>query len=345
MTKLPPIYFYIRQYDWLVKNMPESSDVYLPFLSKHGIDDGEYAWTLQTYLRLRDDGFPCQLTGKMPEDGIVLDHYKSLAFNFQPGAKLLIVYLKADKPLRPYTQLRIVQNTYESKNLRDSYYMPHWPQPGLIPRNPMRGDKFEIAAFFGTGGNLASELLSSSWREQVKALGMQWCFKGRTQWNDFSDVDVVVAVRRFGSRKQSWWTKEQGAWKPPTKLYNSWNAGVPAIIGYEPAFRDERRSELDYLEVNSLDETISALEYLRNNKAFRQAMIENGRICAEENAPAKLVKRWRDYLTDVAVPAYESWCNASNTSRQIFWQRKYIGIKVNALQDRMKSILSRLKIN
>ncbi|NES87153.1 MAG: glycosyltransferase family 1 protein [Moorea sp. SIO2B7] len=331
--KLPAIYFYISHFDWLCQNMPESADIYLPHLSKQGIVDGEYCWILQTYLRLRDDGFPCQLTGTMPDEGIVLVHRNTLPFNFQPGPRLLIVCLKADKPARPYAQIHLVQNSYETKILRNSYSMLHWPQPGLIPREPSRGDKFETVAFCGTGGNLAPELLDPSWREELKALGLQWCFKNRWQWNDFSNVDVILAVRSFGSTNS-------GVWKPPTKLYNAWHAGVPAILAPEPAFRDLRRSDLDYLEVSSLDETIAALKRLRDDKELRQAMIENGHIRAEETKPEKLVAMWRSFLIDVAVPAYESWCNTSSISKQVWLTRKYFGIKLNGLRGRLQSLFN-----
>jgi Glycosyl transferases group 1 len=339
MNQLPKIYFYLSSFDWLVNHLPEEVETYLPFLADNGICDGEYAWTLQTYLRLKADGFPCELTGTMPREGIVLAHYNSLAFNCKPGPKLLIVYLKADKPLRPYAQLHVVQNTYETKTLKNSYYMPHWTQPGLIPRDSARGDRFETVGFFGTGGNLAPELLNPSWREQLKELGLQWCFKNRPQWNDFSNVDAVVAVRSFDSKNQGIWAKDQGAWKPPQKLYNAWLAGVPAIFGNEPAFRDQRRSELDYIEVNSLDETISALKRLQNDKELRQAMAENGRIRVAENHPSKLVKLWRDFLLDVAVPAYDRWSNSPNISRQLFLGRKYLGVKWNGLQRRWRSLV------
>ena len=38
--------------------------------------------------------------------------------------------------------------------------------------------------------------------------------------------------------------------KPPSKLFNSWLAGVPAVLGHESAYRAERRSDLDYIEVS-----------------------------------------------------------------------------------------------
>jgi hypothetical protein len=174
-ANLPQIYFYFSQYEWLSKNMPESADIYQPSFHnsfhKQGISDGEVCWILQTYLRLRDNGFSCELTGTMPTEGIVIAYRMSLPFNFKPTPKLLIICLKADKPPHPYAQLHVVQNSYERKLIENAYLMPHWPQQGLIPRDPARGDRFETVAYLGTGGNLASELISPAWREQLNQMG------------------------------------------------------------------------------------------------------------------------------------------------------------------------------
>ena len=330
-NNLPSIYFYISNFDWLSQNMPKNANTYCPHLLKHGIVDGEACWILQTYLRLRENGFSCKLVGTMPKEGIVFVHRNSLPFNCRPEPKLLLICLKADKPARPYAQLHIVQNRHETKLLRNSYYMPHWPQPGLILRSRLRGNQFKTVAFFGTGGNLTQEFLDPSWGKQLENLGLQWCFKNRWQWNDFSDVDVVLAVRSFET--------VSGVWKPPTKLYNTWIAGVPAILGCEPAYREQRRSELDYIEVTSLDETIVALKSLRDNTKLRQAMVENGQIRAEEVKPEKLVEQWRRFLVNVAVPEYERWCKASIISKQAFLQRQHLKVKLNGLSNRWQSLV------
>ena len=337
-TNLPPIYFYISHYDWFIKNMPESADIYQPYIEKElGIISGEICWTLQTYLRLRNDGFPCELTGKMPNKGIILLHRNALPFDFQPKQKLLLVCIKGDKPKRPYAQLHVVQSNYETQNpnelktVRDSYYyIPLWSQPGLIPRDPKRSDRFETISYFGTGGNLAPELLSPSWSKQLEALDLEWHFKNRYEWNNYSDVDCVVAIRSFKDYNIA-------VWKPATKLYNAWHAGVPAILTPEPAFQEQRRSELDYIEVTSVNETIAALKRLRDDKELRNAMIENGRIRAQETKPEKLVARWKDFIVNVAVPAYERWCNTSNISQQIWLKRKYLDIKFQGILDKLKS--------
>lgn len=54
--------------------------------------------------------------------------------------------------------------------------------------------------------------------------------------------------------------------KPALKLFNARHAGVPAILDAESAYRAERMSELDYIEVMSVDGTLLALKLLAGNK-------------------------------------------------------------------------------
>lgn len=323
INRIPPIYFYIPQQDWPTSTLPKSANTYWANFEGN-FTSGVYAWTLQTYLRLKEDDFPCEFTGTLPTEGIVLAHRCSLPFHLKPGTRVLIVCLKADYEQHPYAQLHVVLNFEEIKTLRNGYYMPHWPQAGLIPRAPTRKELFENVAFFGIEKNLAPELQTPSWQEQLKALGLRWHVVGRDRWNDYSYVDAILAVRSFEHKD---YTR-----KPATKLYNAWHAGVPAILGCESAFQAERQSELDYLEVSSLNDSILALRLLRDDAKLRHAMVENGRLRALETQPDKLVTRWRSFLTDVAIPAWERWCKASNWSKQIYLARQYLAIKENYLQ-------------
>lgn len=321
--KLPPIYFYIPQEDWSPSKIPKSANTYWSGFEGN-LTSGIYAWTVQTYLRLKEQGFPCQLTGTLPKAGIVLAHRASLPFHLRPKPKLLFVCLQADYDPHPYAQLHIVLNADEARTKKDSYYMPHWPQPGLIPRAPERGARFENVAYFGIEKNLAPELQEASWPEQLAALGLRWLVASRDRWNDFSDVDAILAVRSFESLDYKR--------KPATKLYNSWHAGVPAILGPESAYRAELLSELDYLEVTSAKEAIEVLGRLRSDPELRRAMVENGRARAEETEPAKLVSRWREFITDVAVPACDRWCGSSMLTQKLYLARRYLVVKENNLK-------------
>lgn len=325
LGKLPPIYFYLPQSDWQ-DNMPQKVDAYWS-----GFRRGIYCWTLQTYLRLKADGFPCKLVGTIPTEGIILAHWDSLPTDLQPSSKQLIVCFQADRARHPYAQIHIVQNPQglltQLMVLGDKYllpglicYMPLWPQPGLIPRRLERDNHFENIAFFGLEENLLPELQGTAWREQVNTLGLQWNIVSDFEhWHDYSNVDAVLAVRSF--------TKRDYTWKPATKLYNAWHAGVPAILGCESAFQAERKSELDYIEVTSIQEVVSALKQLRDEPKLRRAIVENGRIRAQETSPEKLTKRWSTLIIDTIVPAYDRWCKASSLTQQLFIRRRSLAIQ------------------
>ncbi|MBD1942608.1 hypothetical protein H6F50_09610 [Coleofasciculus sp. FACHB-712] len=307
--------------------MPESLDTCPPEFFRLGM----YSWTLQTYLRLKADGFPCELTGSCPTEGIIFAGRSAFPETMQPGTRQLMVVHQGDKTRHPYAQLHIVQNLQDEILVRalplwESYYMRHWPQPGLIPRNPARGDRFENIAYFGREENLAPELRESSWQDQLNSLGLRWHIRSNpNSWQDYSEVDAILAVRKFARQTDY-------DWKPATKLYQAWHAGVPAILGQESAYRSERKSQLDYLEVTTPEEAILALKRLQKDRELRRAMIENGRVCAQETQPEKLVAQWRTFLADVAVPAYDRWCTSSNLTRKIFLMRRDLAIKTKGMR-------------
>jgi hypothetical protein len=340
LHELPPIYFYIPQTSSQA-NLPTSFQEYWQWQVSRGANAADrYFWTLQTYLRLHDAGFPCELATTLPEAGIVVSHRHCLPDDLQPQSNLLIVCLQADKGRHPYAQLHVVQNPRQQVRKRflslwESYFIPHWIQPELLPRDPKRGNLFQNIAFFGFEHNLVHELRQPSWVEFLQALGLKWCvIGGIDRWHDYREIDVVLAVRSFG---YSW----DHTWKPATKLYNCWHAGVPAILGRESAFQAERKNELDYLEVGSYQELIQKIKLLQANPELRRAMIEQGRVRAGETCPEKMLKRWQDFLVDVAVPAYHSWCSISTAEQQRFLQRRRSAFHLYTTQRRFKFLAAK----
>ena len=326
-TGLPPIRFYLP--DTIPPDMPRSPDVFWTgFAGK--MRSGVYAWTVQTCLRLQQSGFPCELVGEMPADGIVVAHRKSLGRKFRPSPRLLLVCLKADATFHPYAHLHVVLNHGDLHRWHPATYIPHWPQPGLIPRDAARGEAWENAAFFGDPGSIASEMRGAAWEQTLRDLQLTWDAVEPARWHDFSRVDVVVAVRSFDDR--GW------ANKPPTKLYNAWHAGVPAVLGPELAYRHERRSELDYLEARSLPELVAALQRLKADPELRRRMVENGRVRARESAPAVITGRWQDFFLTTAVPAYERWLRAAPRARTAFYCNGLLKSAVATVQGKLGAL-------
>ncbi|MBW4486803.1 MAG: hypothetical protein KME12_03320 [Trichocoleus desertorum ATA4-8-CV12] len=342
---LPPIYFYIPCQDFPPDGLPKNMAEYWQwkFSVSEKYRSGKYDWVLQTFLYLQEAGFPCQLIQHLPEEGILVSHRDFLAFDLQPQPKVLMVCIQADRPNHPYAQLHIVQNSQDPKqqqlsNFWESYYIPLWIQPSLKPRCSERGDRIENVAYYGIKYNLAAELKDPAWQEQLQALGLNWQIVRPEQWHDYSNVDVLIGVRSFEYDGQY-------LWKPPSKLLNAWHAGVPAVLGCESAFRAQRQSDLDYLEVHSPKDTLSALKRLQNEPELRRAMIEHGKTRAKDSQPAKMVERWCNFLINTATPAYYRWVNANPWGQQTFLKRRYLLIKTQGLQRRLRSLVSPISEN
>ena len=322
-----PIYFYIPKQYFPESGIPEQPNVYWHQFNL-GITPGVYAWTIQTYQYLKADGLNCQLVGELPAEGIVFAHRKSLPTDFKPNDRTLIVCLKAESSAHPYAQIHVVGNEkdldYQNMIFGDRYlypnqkfYLPHWRQPGLIPRNSSRQEKFENIAFFGESQNLASQLRGSQWRETLANMGLQWHIVGKNRshtWNDYSYIDCIVAVRQFD-------TEAKYTWKPALKLYNAWHAGVPAILGQESAYREARRNELDYIEVATYEELLAALHKLKQHPHFRQQMIANGFERARETSILRITALWQELIATEIIPAYCHWCKSASY-RHLFLHKR-----------------------
>lgn len=86
------------------------------------------------------------------------------------------------------------------------------------------------------------------------------------QWNDFSETDLVLAVRPPSG--------DLHLRKPATKLCNAWLAGVPAMLGPESAYRSLRRDELDFIEVGARAEAEAAVLRMLQEPARYASMRE-----------------------------------------------------------------------
>ncbi|MEO1445001.1 MAG: hypothetical protein AAFV46_01960 [Cyanobacteria bacterium J06635_11] len=318
----PPITFFIPPALW-PEELPKRPDE-----NWAGYGLGLYAWTVQTYLRLSSAGIACQLTSELPTEGIVFCHSNALrSVEISPLPRRLLICIKAEAPLSKHASLHVVQNPLDVSLAGNRYYLPHWPQPQLIPRELSRGDRFENVAFFGHEDNLADELRSYAWQVALAERGLtgrvvantnHWNQYSNldTRWNDYHDVDAIIAVRSFDPVRRR--LTGGFACKPATKLYNAWLAGVIPILGVESAYRWTGRAGQDYLEVKSFTGLLETLDRLKANAALRRALVTKGNLRSLEYTPSKVVRKWQVFLEAVAMPAYAEWCTYTN------WQRRQI---------------------
>src|SRR5262249_50502845 len=212
----------------------------------------------------------------------------------------VLVGVRADVGEALIADFEIVQNRDQADGAR-RFFMPHWPQPGLIARDPARGTRIECVAFKGFSGNLHEEFAAPDWREWLRANGMRWTSdaieysKTGTRgdgldWNNFRAVDLVLAVRPT--------RKDLYPRKPATKLYNAWRANVPALLGPELAYRELRRSELDYIEIQSAADARAAIERLVREPRLFEQMVDNGGARGAEFSPGEITSAWMRLVFD-----------------------------------------------
>ena len=114
--------------------------------------------------------------------------------------------------------------------------------------------------------NLANELKTKEWKYKLKKLGFSWFIAPKEKWHDYSNIDLTISVREFGENNRTENPLFDPDSKPPSKLINSWLAGVPAILGQESAYQNLRQNPLDFIEVRSKQELVQSLIEIRENK-------------------------------------------------------------------------------
>lgn len=323
MRQPVPIHFYLPKEYWPASGIPTSIDGSQTYFLNTALN-----WVLQTYLRLRDAGYSVELTADLPAEGVIVSFSGLVPFEFIPNARQYFVSISADAPAHPFANMHIVQNMRQSKRLRNAHFVPHWPQPLLIPRDTMRGARFEHAVYYGDEVNLAAELRTQAWRDSLTNLGLTWIIRGDASplKASFVDVDVIVAVRSFH--------KAGFVRKPASKLFNAWIAGVPAILGVEFAFQEQRKSQWDYIEVHSVEETLEAIRRLAASPELRNRMIENGKLRAEEVTVPAITERWRAVLFDSAVVGYQNWIEGGALGKSLHYARCIRDKKVRGIHHR-----------
>ena len=262
---------------------------------------GERAWILQTYLRLRDAGHPVTLvSSSLPKHGVLVFHSKQKRslLRLGPPKGLTLVGVRGDRQPSWLADFEIVQNRLSADGRR-RFFVPHWPQPGLVPRDPKRGERLERVSYKGFAGNLHPYFSRTEWLGFLAARQIDWQFDavafseldraGSLDWPNYAEVDLVLAMRPdCGRREQT---------KPATKLYNAWQAGVPALLGPDIAFRELRKSPHDYLEILTPQDAMKCLQRLLDSPELYRQMVRQGQERGREFSVAQTASRWIEFLT------------------------------------------------
>jgi hypothetical protein len=273
-------------------------------LARRTIDSRD-CWIIRTYYELRLRGAKVTISAR-PRAGMmnIIDVYrlgKKARFHLN-----FLILTRADGHPSTLVNFFIVQNEYlSSLEQVPSSSIPHWPQPGLIPRSPSRGEMVRVLAFKGLPANLDARFKSEGFENALNALGVTLRtspLRGQENWQewaDYSDCDLVLAARNL--------TEYDASNKPASKLVNAWFGEVPALLGPEPAFLTLRRSDLDFFIIRSTNDVLRAVRQLQEKPGLYRLMVENGRKRRLEFTEDMIAKRWAEVLSGAASTAFEEW--------------------------------------
>jgi hypothetical protein len=256
--------------------------------------DGIDVWIVQSYLIFKAAKLPFEIlfSDEIMADAINILHRDEIHLkrNLDRG---FILGIRADRPPLYMADLTVCQNR-SCAATTNGLYLPQWPQPGLIPRDPKRKEKLENIAFFGRRVNLDGRLSGADFQAFLDRRGLRLVHDEK-RWHDYREVDASVALRRI--------PEIEICTKPASKLTNAWLAGVPTLLGDEPAYAELRRHPYDYLAVASPQDLLAALDRLRQKKEYSKFR-EQARLRAREFTREKTLRKWVALLEKTVIPAY-----------------------------------------
>lgn len=268
-------------------------------------------WIYQTWLALEERGCRVNLVHTLPDEGILVTLAGCLGEEFVPGPKLFVADIVADFVPHPAAHLHILQNALHARRLPYSVFMPLWPHPNLLPRDPERGDRFENLGFFGDLQNLAPELRDSAWQKNLRdQTGLTLRLVDASGWHDYREMDCILAIRGFGNSPY--------LHKPSTKLYNAWLAGVPFVGGRDSAYRGDACPGKEYLVAGSPAELDRQLHRLRADPLFRKELVRAGSAKSRQFDRPAIQERWRT-LVEITLPETAArWREKSPWEKRVF---------------------------
>jgi hypothetical protein len=258
-------------------------------------------WVVQTYLHVRErlaqQGISTSIGERFMPNAVCVAHRDCLNNFFDSSFRSFVVGVRADRPPLHNCNITIVQN-HLGLDGDDTVFMPFWPQPGLVPREPGRGSMIQKLAYMGRTGSMPHWYTEPTFLQALADEGVAFEIR-ETQWHDYSDVDLVLACRDEASNVL--------AHKPASKLVNAWLAGVPALLSPEPAFMRLRHDDDDFKIVHSGKDVIEAVRALKRCPIAYMRMLARAQQRRQYCDRERVIAAWMHLLTGRVQRDFTAW--------------------------------------
>lgn len=295
-------------------------------------------WIAQTYAELIKRGFDFEITDSLSVDGIILADRDTLGNSYPFLLNSFLICTKSDREFHPSATFHVTHNRRDEDNIEEkkiwgSHYIDHWPMPNIIPRDSQRGSKLENIAYIGSRSQLADEMKDSSWKQRLAQIGVNWIpiFDSRL-WNDYTNIDLIIAARRFPSPPYHY--------KGSIKLINSWYAGVPSLLAPESSFINDKVSEYDFIQVNSIEDAYKSIKFLQSNRIFYLQMIERCNERRQLLTRESISNQWVDFFREVEI-FHDSWRQRSRVQLMAEFSRKIYLLRMQRTRTKFRSALGK----
>ena len=258
----------------------------------------ESIWIVSTYLRLKAHGLNVRIVDRLVPDAINICTAEGLIYT-PDSHRAFIVPVQADRGTLGWGDYTLVQSPVHAARVR-TCLIDCWPQPGLLPRDPARGDGIRRMGYLGYSENLAPSFRGELFRTRLTSLGVEWIIRTRpAEWHNYSDLDLCLAVRGTSNV----WIQT----KPATKLFHAWITGCPALLGREPAYRYWGKPGRDYFEVDNPMEALETVRMLLSDPALYRNARERGRVTAPAHDEGAVLQQWIRVISGPISEAFARW--------------------------------------
>ncbi|MDP3491716.1 MAG: glycosyltransferase [Hyphomonadaceae bacterium] len=258
---------------------------------------GQFNWAAQAWLALRQQREGLTI-GCAPCAGRINFAHSMVWRALGPRTGEFRVGARADYRRLFDVDFEFLQNPAARCGPRQAY-VPYWPIPGLIPRDPNRRALRTVAY----AGRIGAKNLSSDLRRELDGhpamRGLNFATIPPDQWHNMSQIDLLVAVRDFAGLRH--------LDKPPSKLFNAWAANVPLIGGADSAFAEVGRPGEDYVRATTPVTFFGAVERLRQDPSYYAALVAAGRARLPELSREAVGNAWLELFDGPVAAAFENW--------------------------------------